>query len=197
VLIGAPAAGKTRIGKRLARRLGKPFIDTDQSVVSKHGPIPEIFAVHGEPHFRALERAEVESALAGDAVVSVGGGAVLDARTRADLASATVVLLTISPEAASERIGNDKRPLITGMDAWKALVASRAELYASLADLSVDTSFRKPEAIVEELVGLLGDRGWEIPQPADEAAPSGPVAPGRHAGGRHVAEDRREEENRS
>lgn len=158
VLIGAPAAGKTRVGRRLAKRLDKPFVDTDREIVAEHGPIAEIFATHGEPYFRALERAAVEAALrGGDAVVSLGGGAVLDPRTRADLAAARVILLTISLEAASERIGNDKRPLITGIDAWSALVAQRAELYEALADLRVDTSFRKPELIVDEILGLLGE----------------------------------------
>ncbi|ERK72528.1 hypothetical protein N136_01109, partial [Leifsonia aquatica ATCC 14665] len=56
VLIGPPAAGKTRLGKRLAKRLGLGFVDTDARVVAAHGPISEIFADHGEPHFRALER---------------------------------------------------------------------------------------------------------------------------------------------
>jgi shikimate kinase len=163
VLIGAPAAGKTRVGKRLARRLGKAFIDTDHAVTEKHGPIPEIFSVHGEPHFRTLERAEVAAALTEDAVVSLGGGAVLDPLTQADLGSATVVLLTISAEAVSERIANDKRPLVTGIDAWKALVASRSELYERLADVAIDTSFRKPDVIVEEIVGILAERGIAVP----------------------------------
>lgn len=170
VLIGAPAAGKTRVGRRLAKRLNKPFVDTDREIVAEHGPIPEIFATRGEPYFRALERAAVEAALGTDAVVSLGGGAVLDPRTQSDLAGARVVLLTISREAVSERIANAKRPLITGIDAWSALVAERAELYDALADLRVETSFRKPEFVVDEILELLGDDDGARPGSARAAA---------------------------
>ncbi len=151
VLIGPPAAGKTRLGKRLAKRLGLAFIDTDARVVADHGPIADIFAEHGEPHFRALERAEVAAALQEGGVVSLGGGAVLDLDTRADLAGLRVVLLTVQPEAIAQRITGGKRPLVTDIESWKRLVAERAELYASLADYTADTSSRPIETIVEEI----------------------------------------------
>lgn len=151
VLIGPPAAGKTRLGKRLAKRLGLAFIDTDARVVADHGPIADIFAEHGEPHFRALERAEVAAALREGGVVSLGGGAVLDLDTRADLTGLRVVLLTVQPEAIAQRITGGKRPLVTDIESWKRLVAERAELYASLADYTADTSSRPIETIVEEI----------------------------------------------
>jgi shikimate kinase len=155
VLIGPPAAGKTRVGKRLARRLGLPFVDTDAVVVSQHGPIPAIFAELGEPQFRMLERAAVAEALDEPGVVSLGGGAVLDPDTRTDLADATVVLLTVSPEAIASRIANAKRPLVSDLESWKRLVAKRADLYASLADFTADTSTRSIEAIVEEIASWI------------------------------------------
>jgi shikimate kinase len=155
VLIGPPAAGKTRVGKRLARRLRLPFVDTDAVVVSQHGPIPAIFAELGEPQFRLLERAAVAEALDEPGVVSLGGGAVLDPHTRTDLADATVVLLTVSPEAIASRIANAKRPLISDLESWKQLVAKRADLYASLADFTADTSTRSIEAIVEEIASWI------------------------------------------
>lgn len=151
VLIGPPAAGKTRLGKRLAKRLGLTFIDTDARVVADHGPISEIFADHGEPHFRALERAAVAAALCEGGVVSLGGGAVLDTDTRADLSRRRVVLLTVQPEAIAQRITGGKRPLVSDIESWKRLVAERAELYASLADYTADTSSRPIDAIVEEI----------------------------------------------
>lgn len=151
VLIGPPAAGKTRLGKRLAKRLGLPFADTDARVVADHGPISDIFAEHGEPHFRALERAAVAAALSEGGVISLGGGAVLDSDTRADLAGLRVVLLTVQPEAIAQRITGGKRPLVTDIESWKRLVADRAELYASLADYTADTSSRPIETIVEEI----------------------------------------------
>ncbi len=151
VLIGPPAAGKSRVGRRLAKRLGLPFVDTDAIVVAQHGPIPAIFAEHGEPHFRALERAAVAEAVGEPGVVSLGGGAILDPDTRADLTGKRVVLLTVRPEAIAKRIANSKRPLVTDLESWKRLVAARSELYHSLADYTADTSRRPIDTIVEEI----------------------------------------------
>ncbi|HEV7811917.1 MAG TPA: shikimate kinase [Leifsonia sp.] len=158
VLIGPPAAGKTRVGKRLAKRLGLPFVDTDAVVVSHHGPIPVIFAELGEPHFRMLEREAVAEALSEPGVVSVGGGAVLHPDTQTDLVDASVVLLTVNPEAIAARIANAKRPLVTDIESWKRLVAQRADLYASLADYTADTSSRPIDTIVEEIARWIETR---------------------------------------
>lgn len=154
-LIGPPAAGKSRLGKRLASRLGLPFVDTDAMVVARHGAIATIFAEHGEPHFRALEREAVAGALAAPGVVSLGGGAVLDPDTQADLARARVVLLTVRPEAIAQRLGSGKRPLTSDLESWKRIVASRADLYNTLADYTADTSTRPIDAIVEEIAAWV------------------------------------------
>lgn len=151
VLIGAPAAGKSRIGKKLARILGVPFTDTDTEVVRGHGPIPDLFATHGEAHFRTLERVAVEHALVGSGVVAFGGGAVLDPRTQADIADLPVVLLTVEASAVAARLSNGKRPLVSSIESWQALVDSRRELYESLADLRIDTSHRPTELIATEI----------------------------------------------
>ncbi|MCS5719512.1 shikimate kinase [Herbiconiux sp. CPCC 205763] len=151
VLIGPPASGKSRIGKRVARILGVPFVDTDKLVVEAHGPIPDIFETHGEPHFRSLERAEVARALSTDAVVSFGGGAVLDADTQRDLAGHSVVLLTVQPHAVIARLGNGKRPLVPDIDSWIALYESRRDLYERLADHTVDTTDRPTDVIAAEI----------------------------------------------
>ncbi|MGO4534233.1 shikimate kinase [Leifsonia sp. 2MCAF36] len=156
-LIGPPAAGKSRVGKRLAKRLHLPFVDTDAVVVAGHGPIPELFASHGEPYFRELERVAVAEALGRPGVVSLGGGAVLDPATQSDLADVRVVLLTVRPEAIAKRITNGKRPLITDLDSWKRLVASRIDLYRSLADYTADTSSRPIDTIVAEIAAWAAD----------------------------------------
>ena len=88
-------------------------------------------------------------------VVSLGGGAVLDPTTRELLAEARVVLLTITEEAVAKRIANAKRPLIIGIDSWRDLVAARADLYASLADISFDTSHRPVTVIVDDIAHWL------------------------------------------
>ncbi|HWK21344.1 MAG TPA: shikimate kinase, partial [Microbacteriaceae bacterium] len=82
VLIGAPGAGKTRTGKRVARALGIPHIDTDKRFVAEHGSIAEFFEAYGEPEFRRIERELVADAVREDAIVSLGGGAVLDPATQ-------------------------------------------------------------------------------------------------------------------
>ena len=150
-LIGPPAAGKTSVGRGVAKALRIEFIDTDRRIASEHGPLADIFRAHGEAHFRALERAEVARALGRDAVVSLGGGAVLDPDTRRDLAAASVVLLTVTREAALHRIAGGKRPLVEGIDSWQRLVDERAELYASLASFTADTSDRPISRVVTEI----------------------------------------------
>lgn len=157
VLIGAPGAGKTRTGKRLARLLGVPLVDTDKRIVEAHGPIAAIFESFGEPHFRALERAEVARALREPAVVTLGGGAVLDADTQADLADHRVVQLTVSADAVEKRIAGGKRPLVKdGIDAWSELVAARQPIYDRLSQLTIDTSHVPLDGVAQRIADWLG-----------------------------------------
>src|SRR5690554_2061110 len=127
VLIGPPGAGKSRIGKSVARELGVRFVDTDRVIVSEHGPITRIFEVHGERRFRELERDVVRRALVGDellepSVVALGGGAVLDVDTQRELASHRVALITVTAEAVRNRLNTSKRPLLAGgMESWVRL----------------------------------------------------------------------------
>jgi shikimate kinase len=156
VLIGAPGAGKTRTGRRVASRLDLPFVDTDKRIVASHGPIAAIFEELGEPAFRKIERAVVASALRERAVVTLGGGAVLNAATQRDLAGHRVVQLTVDAAAVERRIGGSKRPLVKdGIDSWKRLVAARQPLYDRLADLTIDTSRRPLDGVADEIVRWL------------------------------------------
>jgi shikimate kinase len=158
VLIGPMAAGKTKVGKRLARALDVPATDTDKLVVAEHGPIAEIFDRDGEARFRELERDAVRRALATDAVVSLGGGAVLDPDTRRDLAGERVVYLTVTPEVVAGRLREDggKRPLVRdGVEQWQRIFESRRPLYEEVADLEVDTSRRTFDEIAQEVLAWL------------------------------------------
>jgi shikimate kinase len=157
VLIGPMGAGKTSVGRRVAKRLGRAFVDTDKEIVKEHGPIPALFESLGEPGFRELERDAVTSALAGTVVVSLGGGAVLDEGTRARLRDERVVLLTVTPEAVESRIRGSDRPLLHhgGIAAWKRIAAERAPIYASLADLTLDTSNRPLSHVVDDIVAWV------------------------------------------
>jgi shikimate kinase len=159
VVIGPMGAGKTSVGKRVAKKLGVPFVDTDRILVARHGPIPEIFERHGEAHFREWERQAVAESLAGKpSVVSLGGGAVLDSSTRLLLAGARVVLLTVTPEAVESRIRGGDRPLLhrDGIAAWRSIADARAPIYASLADLTLDTSHRPLAHVVDDIVTWAG-----------------------------------------
>ena len=155
VLIGPPAAGKTRIGKATARMLGLPFIDVDARIVEKHGSIPDIFEHHGEAQFRDWERIEVARALTEEGVISLGGGAIENEQTQKDLAGLTVVLVTVSAEAVAERLDNNKRPLLNGLDSWKNLVARRQTTYEELATVTIDTSTGPMDQHAERLAEML------------------------------------------
>lgn len=155
VLIGPMGAGKTSVGRRVARELGVAFTDTDKLIAGHHGPIPEIFAQHGEAGFRAFERAAVADALDRGGVVALGGGAVLDADTQADLAGHRVVLLTVSPHIVASRIRGGDRPLLTGEDTvarWERIYAERRGVYEHLADVTFDTSTGPLAAVVARIV---------------------------------------------
>jgi len=129
-----------------------PFVDTDKRIVAQYGAITEIFAAHGEPYFRALEREAVVQALDEDAVVSLGGGAILDPATQSDLVGRRVALITVSPEAVAPRISGTKRPLLVGgIEAWKAMMETRREIYEWLGTRVWDTSARPIDSIAAEI----------------------------------------------
>lgn len=165
VLIGPMGSGKTKLGKRVAASLGKPFIDTDRMIVAEHGTIADLFAQFGEAHFRALERVAVEDALAQDAVVALGGGAILNEQTQADLADRRVALITVSAAAVAPRIEGTKRPLLAGgIESWKQIYEARREIYDRLATRVWDTSSRPLAAIAAEIAD------WAASDEAREAS---------------------------
>jgi shikimate kinase len=136
VLVGPPGSGKSTIAAKLATLLGVDHVDTDTAVEAQAGKaISDIFVDSGEAAFRALERAAVTEALTGDGIVSVGGGAILDPVTRADLAGHTVVFLDVSLSEAAKRVGlGTSRPLLLGnvRTQLKQLMDARRPLYADV-----------------------------------------------------------------
>lgn len=157
VLIGPPAAGKSRIGKKVAKYLQCEFIDTDSVIVADHGPIAELFSNRGEAEFRQIERDVVARALTADAVVSLGGGAVMNDATRRLLGTHRVALLTVSAEAVAKRIQGQRRPLLGAggpqerLAVWQDLVEARAAVYEALASRTWDTSVRPITVIAREI----------------------------------------------
>ena len=149
VLVGMMGSGKTTVGRKVARLLDRPFVDTDERIVSTTGrEIAEWFADDGEPAFRDIEEAIIADLLGADEgqVIATGGGAVLRSGTRQRLIAAdhSVVWLRASPQFLGSRIkrgtGRRDRPLLGDdpADTLARLDAQRRDFYAEVADVVVD-----------------------------------------------------------
>jgi shikimate kinase len=158
VVVGPPGAGKTTVGRVLARRLGVPFTDVDELLVERGGKsIAAMFTEDGEDAFRALERVVVAEALeATDGVLALGGGSVLAASTRARLRGHRVVLLWVGLADGLRRTGmSTARPLLAGVNpraTFKALLDARAPLYREVATVEVDTSRRSANQVARAVL---------------------------------------------
>lgn len=161
VLIGPPGAGKSTVGAAVAELTGLVLLDTDALVEQRAGTtISELFVAGGEAGFRLLEREAVVHAVATHGgVLALGGGAVLDPATQADLQGRPVVYLRVSLRDAARRAGFDQgRPLLAlnPRGQWLALMEKRRPTYERLARLEVDTDGRGPAAVAEDVVVGLG-----------------------------------------
>ncbi len=141
VLVGPMGVGKTTIGRRLAKELKIPFVDTDAIITKSHGSISALFESIGESGFREIEEDAVMNQIASNSVVATGGGAVLSARTREALSVATVVYLYTDGRHIANRLAKGNRPLLkNGMNDWRIIYESRKAFYEEVADITVDTS---------------------------------------------------------
>jgi shikimate kinase len=160
VLVGPPGAGKTTVGRLLARRLGLDFVDTDDVIVARAGkPVTEIFVDDGEDAFRAMERAAVADRLATfEGVLALGGGAVLARPTRQALAGHAVVFLSVGVPVAARRIGlNRDRPLLLGNPRaqLRVLLDARLPLYREVAAAIVETDELTPDEVADGVLAAL------------------------------------------
>ncbi|AWL37356.1 MULTISPECIES: 3-dehydroquinate synthase [Streptomyces] len=170
VLVGPMGVGKSTVGELLAERLGTTYRDTDADVVAAAGKaIAEIFFDEGEEHFRELERRAVRDAVdQHTGVLALGGGAVLDAKTRALLAGRPVAYLAMDVEEAVRRVGlNTARPLlaVNPRRQWRELMDARRHLYEEVARTTVATDERTPEEVAQAVLDAL-----ELPEPAAVAS---------------------------
>jgi shikimate kinase len=160
VLVGPMGVGKSTVGRLLAERLEVGFRDTDDDIVAAQGrAIADIFVEDGEAAFRALEKEAVAAALAQhDGVLALGGGAILDAGTRALLAGRRVVYLSMDVEEAVRRTGlNVARPLlaVNPRRQWRELMEARRHLYEEVATAVVPTDGRTPEEVTQATLDAL------------------------------------------
>lgn len=154
VLVGMPSSGKTTIGRIIAERTGKSFLDTDDIIVNEIGmPIAQYFSEHGEAAFRDLESCVLNDASQKcGCVIATGGGAVLRAENvRAMRRNGTVVFLDRAPE---KLIATDDRPLSSSRAALERLYAERYNIYKAAADLHIDGN-GTPEEVAQAMLKEL------------------------------------------
>ncbi|CAB4690684.1 MAG: shikimate kinase [Actinobacteria bacterium] len=163
VLIGPPGAGKSSVGRQLAKILECEILDTDLEIEKKSGKkIAEIFTEDGEPAFRALEREVVLAALTtASGVVALGGGSILDNEVADYLSKSSIPIayLEVSISQAAPRVGfNKERPLLAlnPRQQWMSLMEKRRPIYESLATFKVATDNRKPAEVAQEIASSIG-----------------------------------------
>lgn len=166
VLVGMMGAGKSSVGRRLATRLGLHFIDADTEIETAAGmTIPEIFALHGEPYFRAGEARVIARLLdQGPQVLATGGGAVMDPRTRELIQGKGVSIwlkadLDVLTKRTKKR-GTGDRPLA---DRLKELLPLREPVYA-MSDITVQSREEPHDVIVDDIIAALS-KHLELPEP--------------------------------
>jgi shikimate kinase len=166
VLVGLMGAGKSAVGRRLASVVGAPFMDADDAIVEAAGmSIPDIFASHGEPEFRAVERRVIARLLVGQPhFLALGGGAFMDPATRERVAARGYsIWLRADLDTLVARTGRKKgtRPLLDAGDPrgiLADLMERRYPVYAE-ADLTVDTGDQPLDVLVLDLVERLRQQG--------------------------------------
>jgi shikimate kinase len=157
-LVGFMTAGKTTVAQALARRLSWEALDLDAEIEqAEHQTVAEIFASHGEPHFRRLERAALERILARrHVVVATGGGTFVDPVNRAAIqADGCSIWLDVSFNEIVTRLPSDgRRPLAANRGQLEALYLSRRDAYQH-AHVRIDATGQPVEAVVEALLDRL------------------------------------------
>ncbi len=161
-IVGYMGSGKTTVGRLLARRTGRDFVDLDHEISRGAGrSIPEIFADGGEERFRDLEHAALLSALdrPAPAVISCGGGAVTRPDNRAALGETPTVFLSEDVDALFARTRGEDRPLRGGSrEDFVRRYAERLPLYREVADVEVRADGRGASAVAEEVARWLQTR---------------------------------------
>ncbi len=179
VLIGYRGAGKSTVGRLLAERLKREFVDVDDRIERREGrSIREMVETKGWEYFRQVEKKAIEEIVAGDSlVIAPGGGAVLDPENVKCLQRGLVVWLKADPDVLAARIGREagevhRRPTLTGkgvLEEIREVLSARNPLYSQAAHLLIETSALTPDAVVDKIRKTLS---------ALRVFPDEPVRPG-------------------
>lgn len=152
IFVGPMGAGKSTLAKKLAKQLGRDFVDTDRLIEAEHGPITDLFDSQGEAHFRAIEEAAFETAVETAGVVATGGGVVLSSRNRDLMKRGVVVFLDSTQDAVVGRVNLDKRPLLkNNPERWQEIYDQRLPLYREVSDVEVFTGTRPIKDLLAEI----------------------------------------------
>jgi len=165
ILVGFMGCGKTHVGSILAKELGLPFVDMDEQIVEQaRRSVTEIFAEHGEAHFRDIETEVLKDLLAGheQTVISSGGGVPMQEANLPLLKEGIVVYLKAPVEVLVSRLKNDKkRPILQGGDLREkitTLLAKRGPIYESVSNIEVVTGNGAVETIVGQIIEKLVEK---------------------------------------
>jgi shikimate kinase len=169
VLIGFRGAGKSTVGRRIAGRLGREFIDTDDLVEKREvRSIREIVHTSGWNHFRAVEKKVIAELAAGDGlVIAPGGGAVVDQENVARLKrNGWMLWLKADPEVLLSRLDlgradANRRPSLTGkgtLEELREVLGGRESLYEGAADVTIDTTKMSEDEVVTRILSLVSSR---------------------------------------
>ena len=165
VLIGFRGSGKSTVGRSLASRMKRRFIDTDDLIESKEGQISDIVKSHGWDYFRAMEKKMIEGISKEDnLVIALGGGAVLDSENIANVErNGLIIWLKADREVLRKRMNQDprtfvSRPPLTGkgtIEELEEIINFRNPFYEKAATIQLDTSTLNVEKVVENILAFM------------------------------------------
>jgi shikimate kinase len=161
VMVGLMGSGKTTVGRLVAEATGRELVDVDVAITARTGKtVRQLWEEGGEAAYRSLERDEVLATLGRDVVLAAPGGVILDPTVRDALGEAFVAWLRARPATLAARVRpGDHRPLLgeNPADDFTTMDAERADLYAAVADITLDADAKGPDALAAELLERLPD----------------------------------------
>jgi shikimate kinase len=168
ILIGYRGSGKSTVGRRLAARMRRRFVDTDDLIESEEGRISDIVKSHGWDYFRAVEKRIIDGISKEDnLVIALGGGAVLDPDNIVNLErNGLIIYLKADQQTLLKRMDDDpgtntRRPTLTGkgtLEEIEEIISVREPFYEKASDIQIDTSTFDIEAVIERVLAIFDEK---------------------------------------